>query len=99
MTNDIKTEVVENCLYRLKERPGANVTAIDDFMADINGDALADLYDLIRLHDGGPTTVQLDAGTARLVAELAQLRAGIANHRLASLIGAYPEINTPGNDA
>jgi hypothetical protein len=55
MTEDDKIEVVENCLYRLKERDyvtPSQVRLIDDFMAELGGEALADLYDLIRFHDG-----------------------------------------------
>jgi hypothetical protein len=79
-----KTEVMENCLYRLKDRRGlssAQISAIDDFMADVGADALADLYDLVRHHDGGPTTLVLDTGMLQQIDRLAKLRAAIADHR------------------
>lgn len=43
--------------------------------------------------------VQLDTDTARLVDRLAQLRAAIANHRLAGLIGNYPELEHVTDEA
>jgi uncharacterized protein YfkK (UPF0435 family) len=61
MTNeeiDRKCEIVENALYRLKDRDYVNanqVRAIDDFMAGAGAEALADLYDLIRYHAGPET--------------------------------------------
>lgn len=57
MSDDDKTEVMENCLYRLKDREfldDAQVRAIDDFMASVGALALAHLYDLVRDHEGGP---------------------------------------------
>lgn len=57
MTNeeiDRKSEIVTNVLYRLKERDYVThreVRAIDDMLA-ISAEAQADLYDLIRFHEG-----------------------------------------------
>lgn len=55
MTEDEKIEIIENCLYRLKERDhmtARQIRAVDDFMADAGPVALADLYDLVRFHEG-----------------------------------------------
>jgi hypothetical protein len=55
MTEDEKIEVIESCLYRLKDRDyltARQVRTIDDFMAEMGPVALADLYDLIRFHEG-----------------------------------------------
>lgn len=48
-------EVTENALYRLKEREHMTpeqVRAVDDFMGGVGAVALADLFELIRYHEG-----------------------------------------------
>jgi hypothetical protein len=51
---DRKVEVVENALYRLKERDFLmtwEIQAIDNLLA-CNANCKVDLYDLIRFHEG-----------------------------------------------
>lgn len=52
---DRKCEIMENALYRLKNRDyikPEQVRAIDDFMVNVGAEALADLYDLVCFHAG-----------------------------------------------